>query len=163
MPRPSTVARIVIDDAFIGEWHPKYDLTENDEGEYRRLILTVAQDLDSVGTISKAGGRQNNGRHSFGAASFTVSVKGAGVDFFSAIQRFADAIARGGSLDTLVQQIAKRESELKAITNRLLSTSAGSIDGRLQEIRQFVTTGISDLRSLLGRDTVSRKQSCTAI
>jgi hypothetical protein len=48
-----TVARIVIDHGLIREWHPKYDLTENDEGEYRRLIPAVAQDLNSAGTISK--------------------------------------------------------------------------------------------------------------
>jgi hypothetical protein len=31
----SPVGRIVIDDAFISEWHAEYDLTENDEREYR--------------------------------------------------------------------------------------------------------------------------------
>jgi DNA invertase Pin-like site-specific DNA recombinase len=65
------------------------------------------------------------------------------------IRRFTDAVARGGPLDSLVREIAKRESELKAITNRLISTSATSIEGQLQEIRQFVTAGISDLRALL--------------
>jgi chromosome segregation ATPase len=75
----------------------------------------------------------------------------------SEIQRFADAIARGEPLASLVQEIAKRELETKAITNRLLSTSAGSIDARLEEIRQFVTSGVSDLRSLLARDTALAK------
>jgi site-specific DNA recombinase len=75
----------------------------------------------------------------------------------SEIQRFADAIARGGPLDSLVQQIAKREMEVKAITNRLLSTGENSLDTRLREIRQFVTLGISDLRSLLGRDAALAK------
>jgi chromosome segregation ATPase len=75
----------------------------------------------------------------------------------SEIQRFADAIALGGPLDSLVQQIAKRERERNAITNRLLSTSENSLDSRLQEIRQYVTSGISDLRSLLGRDAVLAK------
>lgn len=73
------------------------------------------------------------------------------------VQRLVDAIARGGPLDSLVQEIAKREQELKSITNRLLSSSAGSIESRLQEIRQFVTLGISDLRSLLGRDAALAK------
>jgi site-specific DNA recombinase len=68
------------------------------------------------------------------------------------IQRFAAAIAHGGPLDSLVQEIATREVELKGITNRLLSASATSIDGRLREIRQFVERGISDLRGLLNRD-----------
>jgi site-specific DNA recombinase len=73
------------------------------------------------------------------------------------VQRLADAIARGGPLDSLVQEIAKREQEVKSITNRLLSSSAGSIESQLREIRQFVTLGISDLRSLLGRDAVLAK------
>lgn len=45
--------RVVIDDAFINEWHPKYDLTEDDEGEYRRLLAETARDLSTRGTISK--------------------------------------------------------------------------------------------------------------
>ena len=45
--------RIVIDDAFIREWHPKYDVTENDESEYQRLVAEVARDLKSLGTISQ--------------------------------------------------------------------------------------------------------------
>jgi DNA invertase Pin-like site-specific DNA recombinase len=73
------------------------------------------------------------------------------------IQRFADAIARGGPLDTLVQQIATREKELKAITSRLLSASSASIEGQLSELRLFVEKGISDLRSLLNRDTALAK------
>jgi hypothetical protein len=42
---------IVIDDAFISEWHPKY--AEEDEDEYERLVATVAQEIDSKGTIQK--------------------------------------------------------------------------------------------------------------
>jgi hypothetical protein len=62
------------------------------------------------------------------------------------IQRFAAAIAHGGPLDSLVQEIPSRETELKGIASRLLSASATSNDGRLNEIRQFVEKGISDLR-----------------
>src|SRR5260370_6264130 len=71
------------------------------------------------------------------------------------IQRFA--AAHGGPLDSLVQEIATREVELKAITTRLLSASATSIDGRLREIRQFVGKGISDLHGLLSRDPALAK------
>ena len=53
MPSAPTVGRIVIDDAFINEWHPKYDLTENDEGEYRRLAAETAHDLSTRGAMSK--------------------------------------------------------------------------------------------------------------
>jgi hypothetical protein len=53
MTSGQTVARIVIDEAFIREWHPKYDVTENDESEYQRLVAEVARDLKSLGTISQ--------------------------------------------------------------------------------------------------------------
>jgi hypothetical protein len=74
------------------------------------------------------------------------------------IQRFTAAIAHGGPLDSLVHEIATREAELKGITNRLLSVSATSINGRLREIRPFVEKGISDLRCLLNRDSVLAKR-----
>jgi hypothetical protein len=32
---------VIIDDAFISEWHPKYDWTENDEDEYQKLVAAV--------------------------------------------------------------------------------------------------------------------------
>jgi len=73
------------------------------------------------------------------------------------IQRFADAIAHGGPLNTLVEQIAARERELTVITNRLLSTSPTSLEARLREIRQFVEKGISNLRTLLNQDTALAK------
>lgn len=44
---------VVIDDAFIGEWHPKYDWTENDEDEYQKLVAIVSRDIASAGTVSK--------------------------------------------------------------------------------------------------------------
>lgn len=45
---------VVIDDAFISEWHPKYDWTESDEGEYQELVAIVARDIASAGTVSKS-------------------------------------------------------------------------------------------------------------
>ena len=42
-----------IDDEFIRSWHPKYDLTESDEGEYQRLVPQVAQEMSSLRTISE--------------------------------------------------------------------------------------------------------------
>lgn len=73
------------------------------------------------------------------------------------IGRFTDAIARGGPLDSLVLEVAKRDAELKAITNRLLSSNAASIDSKLEEIREFVATRIADLRKLLEHDAVLAK------
>lgn len=45
---------VVIDNAFIREWHPKYDETENDEAEYQRLVAIVYRELASAGTVSKS-------------------------------------------------------------------------------------------------------------
>jgi hypothetical protein len=45
--------KIVIDDAFIREWEPRYDRIASDEPEYRRLVTVVARDIASTGTISK--------------------------------------------------------------------------------------------------------------
>jgi hypothetical protein len=45
---------VVIDDAFIGEWHPKYDWTESDEDEYQELVAVVARDLALAGTVSRS-------------------------------------------------------------------------------------------------------------
>jgi hypothetical protein len=45
---------VVIDDAFISEWHPKYDWTESDEGEYQELVAIVSRDIASAGTVSKS-------------------------------------------------------------------------------------------------------------
>jgi hypothetical protein len=44
---------LVIDDAFIREWEPRYDQTENDEPEYRRLVGVVGREISSTGAISK--------------------------------------------------------------------------------------------------------------
>jgi site-specific DNA recombinase len=73
------------------------------------------------------------------------------------IRRLTEAIAQGGPLDSLLSELASRESELKAITIRLLSANASSIDNRLQEICQFVTSQVTNLRRLLSCDTALAK------
>jgi holliday junction DNA helicase RuvB len=45
--------KIVINDAFIREWEPRYDRIAGDEPEYRRLVSVVARDIGSTGTVSK--------------------------------------------------------------------------------------------------------------
>lgn len=42
---------MIIDDAFIRQWHPVYDRTEKDEPEYQRLIKTTSSDIINLGTI----------------------------------------------------------------------------------------------------------------
>jgi DNA invertase Pin-like site-specific DNA recombinase len=67
-------------------------------------------------------------------------------------QRFTAAITHGGQLEALVHQVAIRESELKAISAKLLSASPDSVEARVDTIRRFVEKGIIGLRMLLGRD-----------
>jgi len=40
-----------IDCAFIREWHPKYDLIENDEGKYQLLIGQVVAESNTRPTV----------------------------------------------------------------------------------------------------------------
>jgi hypothetical protein len=42
-----------IDDAFIRKWHPKYDEIEDDEADYKNIILLVSNEIRSFGIISK--------------------------------------------------------------------------------------------------------------
>lgn len=45
--------KIIIDDAFLREWEPRYDRIASDEPEYRRLVKLVANDIATTETISK--------------------------------------------------------------------------------------------------------------
>ena len=45
--------KLVIDDAFLREWHPRYDRIVGDEPEYQRLVAVVADDMAAHRTLSK--------------------------------------------------------------------------------------------------------------
>lgn len=62
------------------------------------------------------------------------------------------AVAAAGHSPFLLEQIALRERELREITERTLSSAPDSIEAGLTEIREYVTQGLADLRSLLSRD-----------
>ncbi len=42
-----------IDDQFIQAWHPRYDETENDEPEYRRLLNKVSLEMRTDRSLTK--------------------------------------------------------------------------------------------------------------
>ena len=48
--------------------------------------------------------------------------------------------------------MAERERELRQITDSLLAEGPGSVEAELSEIRQFVTTRLADIRTLLAKD-----------
>jgi hypothetical protein len=53
-PFRSPQKAVVIDDAFISQWHPRYDWTESDEDEYQKLVAIVSREIASAGTVSKS-------------------------------------------------------------------------------------------------------------
>ena len=65
------------------------------------------------------------------------------------IQKFMAAIAESGHSKYILEQVAIREKEIAAITDRLLAASPDSMEARLNEIRSFVTKEIYNLRELL--------------
>jgi site-specific DNA recombinase len=73
------------------------------------------------------------------------------------IKNLVLAIEDHGHSSALLQQLAQHQAEKDMITARLLSATAGSIEERLGEIREFVEKGISDLRGLLNRDVILAK------
>src|ERR1039458_8973926 len=54
---------------------------------------------------------------------------------------------------SMVEAIAVREQEIGAINDRLLSSSAESIEGRITEIRSFVAREIQNLSDLLNANS----------
>jgi site-specific DNA recombinase len=74
------------------------------------------------------------------------------------IQNFTNAIAEGGYSKSMVEAIAVREREIGAITDRLLSSSAESIERRITDIRSFVEGEIQNLAALLNDNSPLVKQ-----
>jgi site-specific DNA recombinase len=65
------------------------------------------------------------------------------------IQKFMAAIAEGGHSKYMLEQIATREREVAAITDRLLAASPDSIQARVEEVRLLVEEEMSNLRNML--------------
>ena len=65
------------------------------------------------------------------------------------IRNFMNAIAEHGHSKYMLEQIAIREKEVAAITERLFAASSDSIQARVEEVRLMVEEGISNLRDLL--------------
>lgn len=76
------------------------------------------------------------------------------VEIETELRRYADAVGSGGNIPAIIEAMRVRQAELDSITDRLLSTGADSVDGRLAELRRFVTKRGLDLRELLSKDVV---------
>jgi hypothetical protein len=73
------------------------------------------------------------------------------------IQNLVAAVEAHGHSSSLTQQLGQHESDLRLITDQPLSTTPGSVEAQIGEIRDFVETGIADLRELLNRDVILAK------
>ena len=74
------------------------------------------------------------------------------------IQNFTNAIAESGHSKYIIDAIAVREREIGAITDRLLSSSAESLEGRIKAMRHFVERKIQNLSDLLKANSPLVKQ-----
>ena len=72
------------------------------------------------------------------------------------IQELTRALEDGYS-PALTTQLAEREKEIAAITDRLLASQPDSVRVKLKDLRGFVTSRLSDLRGLLNSDVMTAK------
>jgi DNA invertase Pin-like site-specific DNA recombinase len=76
------------------------------------------------------------------------------------IKRLTDALAAASDSrlpSAVITAINEREDELRTITDKLLEASRDSIQARVSDIRQFVISKLSDLRTLLNSDVPTAK------
>ena len=66
--------------------------------------------------------------------------------------RLVAAVAEGGHSSFLLSAIEERETQLREMTEKLLSSQPGSLDAELIQIRRFVSERLLDLRKLLHTD-----------
>jgi site-specific DNA recombinase len=65
------------------------------------------------------------------------------------IKRLVNAIAEGQPSQSLMTAIGERESELRAITNRLVEPGLGSLQATLDELRNFAISRLAKIRELI--------------
>ncbi len=74
----------------------------------------------------------------------------------SEVRQLTRALADGYS-PALTAELAEREKELDAITDRLLESQPRSVQAYLRDIRGFVISRLADLRGLLNSDVVTAR------
>ena len=74
------------------------------------------------------------------------------------IRNLTKAIAESGHSKFILDEIAIREREIGAITNRLLSSSADSIEGKISEMRSYVEREVRNLTDLFNANSPAAKQ-----
>ena len=74
------------------------------------------------------------------------------------IRNFTKAIAESGHSKYILDEIAVREKEIAAITDRLLASSPDSMETRLGDLKHFVEDGVRNLGKLLRENAPLAKQ-----
>jgi hypothetical protein len=74
------------------------------------------------------------------------------------IRNFALAIAESGHSRYILEEIADREKEISAITDRLLSAAPDSIQTKIEEMAAFVSDGIERLSEAFNENSPLAKQ-----
>jgi hypothetical protein len=69
------------------------------------------------------------------------------------VRRLVAAVSEAGHSKALLEEMGRKEAELQAITDRLLSGGPESIEARIGDIRTVVTNGMESLRELLRKDS----------
>jgi site-specific DNA recombinase len=74
------------------------------------------------------------------------------------IRNFTSAIAESGHSKYILEEIAAREKEISAITDRLLSAAPDSIQSKIDDMARFVSEGIEKLSEALNENSPLAKQ-----
>jgi hypothetical protein len=69
------------------------------------------------------------------------------------VRRLVSAVAESGHSRAMLEELGRKEAELQAITDQLLSSSPDSIDSRIEEIRQFVARRLENIPDVPRKDT----------
>jgi len=74
------------------------------------------------------------------------------------IRNYTAAIGESGHSKYIIEEIAVREKEISAITDRLLSAAPDSIQTKIEEMARFVSEGIEKLSEALNENSPLAKQ-----
>lgn len=69
------------------------------------------------------------------------------------VRRLVSAVAESGHSPAILEELGRKETELKAITDQLLSATPDSIESEVEELRKFVGSRLEDVLDVLRKDT----------
>ena len=136
-----------------GESVCRNDLRESEEQIQQRLLSKLQDAVLTEAAVEFAieeFGRQLQARFPASRRSWTPSVNGR--LYWKPNWAAWAVVASGGEFESLRAEIAKRDAELREITDRTLSPGPESVGADLAEIRTFVTKSLRDLQGLLNQD-----------